>query len=154
MKHALQVKLACRWLKKNVGCAVVLAEPGGRFDPEHPDAIGWRLDGYCYVVECKATRKDFLEDWRPDRKDFRRNNSGLGHFRYYMANPGIVSPSELDEKGWGLLETLPKNINLLRSSAIFDTNRDAEMRLILSSIANGKHEKKARQLPLGFPSRW
>ena len=98
--HGYLVKRAVRWLLNTRHMGVALAE-AWQCTGEQPDAIGWRFDGYSILVECKASRADFVAD---RRKSHRRNpNKRLGHERWYMTPPGLVCPIDVPE-GWGLLE--------------------------------------------------
>ncbi len=51
-----------RWLRTR-GCRVVLRDPfkAAVYTGECPDVIGWR-DGHSILIECKASRADFLAD--------------------------------------------------------------------------------------------
>lgn len=104
MKHDELVKIAGKWLK-NQGCGYVATElkaltPNG----EIPDAIGFRSD-YSVIVECKASRSDFLAD---RKKIFRKvPEMGMGDFRFFMCPDGMIHPSDLPEK-WGLLHVTEK----------------------------------------------
>ena len=60
--HEQLVERAGRWLRGTMRCNVVLLEPGYGSVGEIPDAIGWTSDGVSIVVECKASRSDFLAD--------------------------------------------------------------------------------------------
>jgi len=49
-----------------------------------------------YMIECKATRSDFLSDkTKPFRKKPER---GVGNYRYYMTPPNLISADDLPEK--------------------------------------------------------
>lgn len=101
MLHADLVKRAAKWLKTTERCKVVLTEFHSAVK-ETPDAIGWKKNGTLSIlVECKATRGDFLAD---KKKPFRKQNTvSLGRQRFYMAPKGMISKDELP-RGWGLLE--------------------------------------------------
>jgi len=99
MTHEHLVKLASKWLRNADHCGAVicgLVSAAG----EQPDAIGWQ-SGRSTIVECKASRSDFLADagkpWR------RVPELALGDFRYYLAPAGLIRPDELPEY-WGLVE--------------------------------------------------
>lgn len=113
MTHSELVAKAAKWLRNSaqvpyigmagthkVKCGVVLTEYTSG-TTETPDAIGWYLCGRVSIlIECKATRGDFLRD---KRKHFRKfGRLGMGCFRYYLANPGIIKPQEIPAN-WGLL---------------------------------------------------
>lgn len=93
--HSELTYIAEKWLLKHCGFAFrELATVG-----EIPDAIGFR--GECSImIECKATRGDFLSD---KKKNFRINpERGVGEFRFFMCPKGLIKKEELPEK-WGLL---------------------------------------------------
>ncbi len=96
MTHAELVEKAGAWLRRQ-GCAVVVTELVS--GPETADALGWR-GTLSTLIECKATRADFLRD----RKKFFRQHQeqGMGHERYYLAPRGLIEPDELPTR-WGLL---------------------------------------------------
>jgi hypothetical protein len=99
--HSLLVKRAEHWLLNTVGCGFVLMELVAALG-EIPDAIGWKYSD-SYLVECKATRSDFLSD---GKKWFRRHPEyGMGNYRYYLCPPDLIKPKELPEC-WGLLYAL------------------------------------------------
>jgi len=130
--HAKLVDLAVRWLRR-YRCGVILSEQAC-ISGEVPDAIGWKKACHSILVECKATRADFLID---REKPFRRKpQTGVGCERYYLAPKGLIKPDELPH-GWGLLEVSSRNVELkqpsaknLRSSAGFHY----EMNLLLASL--------------------
>ena len=84
---------------------LITYEPGMTSLPESPDIIAlskkFRLKEPSVVVECKATRADFLKD---RKKPFRiYPDKGMGMFRAYVTNPGIAMEGEVPE-GWLLYE--------------------------------------------------
>lgn len=106
LTHECLVLRGRRWARKTVRCKAVLAEPGYGYPSERPDVIGW-TNRYSVVVECKATRADFLRDRRkPGRRREMMDGpagGGLGDERWYLTPRGLIDPEELPE-GWGLLE--------------------------------------------------
>lgn len=110
MTHADLVQRAGAWLRSK-GCGMVFLEMV-TLNSEIPDAIGWRDSGRTsYLVECKATRADFLAD---KNKGFRRAEaSALGRFRYYLCPPGLIREDELPAR-WGLLYCHPKTVQIVR----------------------------------------
>jgi len=97
--HAELCKRAGLWLRNNRGCSVVLVDHKGLRTQEQPDAIGWKSATHSYLVECKASRADFLAD---KKKPFRRSGLGMGHFRYYFCPPDVIQVADLPPL-WGLL---------------------------------------------------
>jgi len=97
MTHAELIPKAAAWLRKKY--AVVATEVVSSAG-EEPDAIGFNGAESC-LIECKATRSDFLTD---KKKSWRRTEQhGMGTYRYYLTPQGLVDPEELPPK-WGLLE--------------------------------------------------
>lgn len=110
LTHAALVSLAMRYLNAK-GFKVILAEPG--FRKERPDAIGFS-SGFSCLVECKATRRDFLKDQdKPFRKDPAK---GVGTVRIYLTNPDVCTPDELPER-WQLIEAADEDTLIVRKGA-------------------------------------
>lgn len=107
LTHAELCQIARRWLlyphsKGGHGCQIAFVEPRiGFLSGEIPDAIGFRAatdaDG-SVVVECKASRSDFLADCRKSH----RQCVGMGRWRYFLCPENMINPGELPP-GWGLL---------------------------------------------------
>ena len=101
--HAFLIEQSAQWLHKR--CSVVITDlvTGAG---EIPDAIGWK-NGHSILVECKASRSDFLAD---RHKSFRRDPVlGMGDALYYCAPKGMIQASDLIQ-GWGLLEWTGKKL--------------------------------------------
>jgi hypothetical protein len=116
--HDDLVKRAVSWLKRpaskqlgefewwrKAGCGVVVPELVS-YAPENPDAIGWMSGGYSYLIECKASRSDFLAD---RHKGHRAN--GAGAQRLFLCEPGVIPPEKLPA-GWGLLHCHAQQITI------------------------------------------
>lgn len=102
LSHSQLVSIAVRFLKKS-GYKYIQTESA--LLHESPDALGLKSDK-TLLIECKATRGDFLAD---KKKSFRLNpETGVGSNRMYLANPGIIKPEELPQK-WELYEALSEN---------------------------------------------
>lgn len=101
MTHKELVDIAYKWVLKRGGCGVAFKELNTlACNGEYPDVIGFASSGWSVLVECKATRSDFLCD---KKKSFRANSSlGMGRFRLYCCPDGLIKPEELPEK-WGLI---------------------------------------------------
>lgn len=129
--HADLVALARDWLKNR--CAVVVSEitttPG-----EEPDALGWQGSD-SILIECKASRADFLAD---KNKVFRRNlETGLGDYRYYLAPVGVIKDdSELpDSFGWLEINPMTGKIRPRRHAEYQKAkNITRETRILISCI--------------------
>lgn len=140
MTHGELVKRAERWLKTQ-GCGVVFRDEfkAATHNGELPDAIGWR-DGISVLVECKASRADFLAD---RSKRFRqRPEIGMGDWRFFLCPPEIITVADLPE-GWGLLHAYPKQIKKLHgvpgncgwwNKKPFEGNKRCETQMMYSAL--------------------
>ena len=118
-----------------------LIEPG--FRAELPDVFAF-TKYHSVLIECKASRADFLKD---KKKPFRQNpESGIGAMRFYLVNEGVAKPEEMPEK-WQLIEAIDNNT--VRISRDFNTsdaklkfkirNADAEIELMYSWLYRKQH---------------
>lgn len=99
MTHKELVEVGYKWLLNNTSCGVAFKELKS-LHWEIPDVIGFGSSGYSVIVECKASRADFLSD---KNKPFRANPSlGMGTNRYYCCPKALIKVEELPE-GWGLI---------------------------------------------------
>lgn len=129
--HDQLVARAVTWLTNSKRCVCVISEMATA-NRETPDAIGWLVGGETTLVECKASRADFLAD---RAKFFRRDPaSGMGNRRYFLVYPGVVNADD-DLRGWGLLELRTRRaIREVCGSADFDANRVCEATMLLSAL--------------------
>jgi len=127
MNHSDLVSIAAKWLQNKH--AVVITEIATL--GEEPDAIGWRGSNTT-LVECKASRADFLAD---RGKYFRRfPETGIGRQRYFLTVPGIIKADELPER-WGLLELTGRGVRVIRPAETFpEINQGHEASILLSAI--------------------
>ncbi len=132
MTHPKLVEKAVAWLRR-YGCSVVLSEQCCA-SGETPDAIGWKRGCHSVVVECKASRCDFLAD---REKPFRvKPATGMGCERFYFAPAGIIRADELPA-GWGLLELRDREVLMVHQSATDLRSARGfryEMNLLLASL--------------------
>ncbi|MCK5607550.1 hypothetical protein KAR91_37045 [Candidatus Pacearchaeota archaeon] len=99
LSHDDLVSLGEKWLINTKKCSFAFSELKCTRIYEIPDCIGFR-DGYSVLIECKASRADFLSD---KKKMFRKYpEQGLGSFRFFLCPEGVINPSDLPEK-WGLV---------------------------------------------------
>lgn len=98
--HADLVIIGARWARKN-GFGVVFGELTSAATREIPDVVAF--NGHCtIVIEAKTSRSDFLVD---RKKPWRQPGQGIGHYRFYLAPPGLIAPEELPKAPrWGLIE--------------------------------------------------
>jgi hypothetical protein len=133
MTHTQLVSLAVAWLR-SYKCGVVLAEQVCS-NGEKPDAIGWKKTCRSVLVECKASRADFLVD---RAKPFRAApEQGVGSQRFYLAPAGMIRPEELPAN-WGLLEVKNRRVTVVRPASRKDLRSTEafaiEMHLLLMSL--------------------
>ena len=129
-----------KWLKSQ-NCGVVFNDSfcPATSNGELPDAIGFRSE-VSILIECKATRSDFLSD---KNKTFRKDPElGMGDWRFYMCPPNVIKIQDLP-CGWGLLYVYPKQIKRIHgippntqwfSSKPFCGNRSAETSMMYSAL--------------------
>jgi hypothetical protein len=124
--------MAVAWLRR-YRCGVVLSEQAC-VSGEMPDAIGWKKACHSVLVECKASRADFLAD---REKPFRQQPEiGVGCERYYFAPQGLIRVEELPA-GWGLLVVRGREIEKLKASSKklrSEIGFQHEMNLLLASL--------------------
>lgn len=137
MTHAELVERAARWLRSSCKCPVVLTEASSQVCNEFPDAIGWTARGFSVLVECKASRADFLAD---KHKPSRRGGVGAGHRRFYLAPKGLITVADLTD-GWGLLVAAGSRVRMVRdaeSRAEYDHRTElALLGIELRRVTNG-----------------
>jgi hypothetical protein len=121
-EHDKLVEAGRYWLSGK--SKVVLTEIGGGV--EEPDVLGYdchipaallpkeiksRQFAHSLLLECKASRSDFLNDRKKKFRMYPR--TGAGEYRYYLTPPGLILPSELPEN-WGLLEKVSRGIRVVK----------------------------------------
>ena len=136
MTHNELVGRAVKWLKNSQKCPLVLSETYATLSLETPDAIGFK-GRLSLLVECKTSRADFCRD---KRKLFRiKPQWGLGVYRYYLTDKGLLNPNELPWK-WGLLEVRGKIIRKVKEAQMFNAAKAAyvEKPLLISAAVYAK----------------
>jgi hypothetical protein len=145
--HDLLVQKAGWWLRERLRCFCVMQEPGFGACPERPDAIGWK-HGVSHVIECKATRSDFLSD---KNKEHRTNDAGMGQYRYYMAPRGIIRPEEIPA-GWGYLELRGRatgRVFKVIEPEIREANLLMERLVLIGALSNVQMRARGFFIPTG-----
>lgn len=126
LSHDKLVKIGRKWLFRNHPIVLTEIATIG----EEPDVLGFR-GGVSTLIECKATRADFLAD---RSKCFRIHPSnGIGCYRYFLAPVGLIEPDELPDR-WGLLEADGKRVFRRREALCFTEINDRQEKNILLSI--------------------
>ena len=136
--HKELVEIGYRWLKRPKprncipcysSCTIALKEVSNILK-EEPDIIGFKY-WLSILIECKATREDFLSD---KTKSFRKNpKEGIGQYRFYLINEGVAKPDELPDK-WGMLCASDNNIKILKDPQIFEEYNLSHERGLLVKI--------------------
>lgn len=130
MTHKELVRRAALWLRNNQRCSVVLVERSTRVS-ETPDSLGFVNGSLSILVECKASRSDFLAD---KAKFFRRfEDMGVGDKRYFLAPPGVVREHD-DLNGWGLLICSAHQVQEAKPPAIKRGNKHNEVAMLVSAM--------------------
>ena len=127
--HAGLVRLASQWLRTR--CPVIITEIATT--GEEPDAIGFGGPHDSVLIECKASRADFLRD---KKKHFRQlPENGLGALRYYLAPEGIITKEDLPDR-WGLLvpTNVPRTLKTIVKPILQTRNIAAEQRILISAF--------------------
>jgi len=122
---------------RTIGCSVWFKERVTSIS-ENPDVMGFGGREFSVLIECKASRVDFLAD---KQKWFRkRPEDGMGYKRYFMAPVGMLKSNEIP-KGWGLLEVYEKTPRMNRrvcisveAEAFHERNQNAEIQYLVSAI--------------------
>lgn len=115
MTHDELVERGVRWLKRAVsGRSIIYRGSCGVVVPElvssaleTPDVIGWQNGGISHMIECKASRADFLADKRKPHRA-----SSVGHKRWYLCPDGLIAAEETPEH-WGLLHANERRIQIV-----------------------------------------
>ena len=131
MTHKELVNRAFKWIRdRNMGCTVAMKELK-TWNNETPDIIGFWSGGKSMLIECKASRNDFLAD---KHKHFRKSAElGMGDTRYFLAEDGIIKPEDLQD-GWGLLKITEHQIREIKESSVFPANKNAELTMMISVL--------------------
>ena len=136
--HAELVRRAARWLRgSGASCVLVVAEYRTTFLSEIPDAIGWTCHGGSVLVECKATRADFLAD-----KSKPHRALGMGQRRYFLCPANLIRADEVPE-GWGLLYVSGSGCRSVRRAPVRAAFDDKAERGLLLNIARRATNYKA-----------
>jgi len=123
--HEKLVKKARAWLFRRHGLVISEMASIG----EQADAIGFST--HSTLIECKASRSDFLAD---SKKSFRRfPESGMGDFRYYFTPPGLIKVEELPS-GWGLLELHGAKVFRIVEATHIPKDHRTEIALLVSAL--------------------
>ena len=102
------------------------------WNSETPDVIGFWSGGRSMLIECKASRNDFLAD---KNKHFRREaEMGMGDLRFFLCADEIIKPDDLVDSGWGLLKITEHQIREIKESSHFTANKNAELTMIISVL--------------------
>lgn len=146
--HAQLIVLGARWLRRQ-GCRLVIPDARNRANAEHPDVIGWMPNSDSIVIEAKSSRKDYHDDWRPDRKGFRHGTiPGMGLRRFYICRPGVISLEDVVRRRWGLIYAYPSEITMVAVSPEHYRCHQSELRLIMRIATNS--ESHPTQLSMEF----
>lgn len=129
MTHKYLVRRMSRWLKVTKRMTVVMTELSTA-NRETPDVIGWHGNAGSILVECKASRADFLAD---KKKIFRHyEDYGMGEKRYFAVPKGLVDRDELPD-GWGLI-VIDNYVRIVVEATPKKANMRAECKMLMSAL--------------------
>jgi len=137
LNHSELIVASATWAEKR-RYRVVLRDVQCIIVSEQPDVIGWKSHGSSLLIECKASRSDFLRD---KKKSWRRHaEEGMGYERYYAVptGVGVIDLEDLSAEvgGWGVITIDPKHrVTVLKKSGPFTKRNDrAERALLVSAV--------------------
>lgn len=131
--HQELVDRSVQWLKTNpkYKCRIVLSEVYTNIK-ETPDVIGFSKTGRSVLIECKASRSDFLSD---KKKPFRKKAStGIGAERFYACPRGLIHESEVPSD-WGLIWIYENQIRIKVRPKVQKFSKDNERKFLISVLA-------------------
>ena len=127
MTHDDLIALAARWLRRDHPIVVTEMSSAAL---ESPDALGFKW-GTTTLIECKASRADFLSD---AKKIFRRMpERGMGNKRYYLCPAGMIDVTELPDR-WGLLYHKAGKVHTVRKAVECEKDAVVENMFLMSVI--------------------
>jgi hypothetical protein len=133
--------MGVRWLSRR--CSVVLSEFAATA-AEMPDVIGWGAGSSSVLIECKASRADFLRD--AQKRPRRKPCAGMGQRRYYLCPSGVIEEKDLPPK-WGLLWAAKGQITVRREARGYpDRNLLAEVGFLSTMLRRAQIRVGARPL--------
>ena len=128
--HKQLVQRMAKWLKGKHQSSIVMVEFVTSAQ-EVPDVLAMQSGAHSVLVECKASRSDFLSD---KKKFFRRQAEyGMGDKRYYAAPIGMIKSAELPE-GWGLLEVDTYRVRETVEPKHQEANKRRECLMLMSAL--------------------
>ena len=145
--HADLVRLGAHWLftRKKKRCSVVVTEIASNAF-EEPDILGW-YGGATMLLECKATRRDFLGDFK--KRHRHASVQGVGYYRYYFTPKGLIERKELPPR-WGLIEVSGRRVKIIKNSMPFYKRNEAGESAILLSCLKRIGSRVPRSVSVRF----
>jgi hypothetical protein len=126
MSHDELVEAARRWCAKRY--PVVITEMA-TWAQEIPDVLAFTAE-YSLLIECKASREDFFADSKKPWRD----KKGVGKYRAYFTEKGLLLPGEVPYP-WGLYELVNgKVFNTVPPEKIADHNYQGEQMILVSAL--------------------
>ncbi|MDR0472327.1 MAG: hypothetical protein LBH43_01455 [Treponema sp.] len=116
----------------HAGCTVVITEiSANTWSMEIPDILGF-CSKASILIECKASRTDFLRDKDKVFRNPSVANMAMGSQRWYLAPFGIIKKEEVSD-GWGLLEVHRyHDIHVSVFARIQEKNWKSEQNILIS----------------------
>jgi len=139
--HTDIIEAAFYWIHNAGKCAFAFKDMSSTTF-EIPDVLGFRdSGGTSILIECKASRGDFLAD---KKKQFRQvPEMGMGKYRFYCCPTNMIKKEELPPK-WGLIYVGKTGygravVNPMKpaypgKSSFPDRNKESEMRMMFTAL--------------------
>jgi hypothetical protein len=132
--HEQLRKSAVRWLTVTKRCSVILSELVSSA-MEIPDAVGWK-NGFSFLVECKASRSDFLAN---KHKCCIRSGRGVGNHRFFLCAEDVITTLDLEGEDWGLLWVCESGrIKLIKEAVHREPDHRGEITMLVSALRRMK----------------
>ena len=143
MTHKELVNIAMKVIKRKepgLGAKLAFAELVTECSSrETPDAMGF-TGNQTILIECKASRSDFLRDAHKLAR--RAPGQGMGLYRWYLCPWGVITPGELPEK-WGLIWHVQKTkVEIIKQAEWQNSNANAERDFLYSVVRRMQTNKE------------
>jgi len=148
LSHPELVQIAADWARTVMMAQVVIEEGYQRWGSgERADVLFIKDGQLSGAVECKTSLSDFHAD---HEKSWRQTDQGMGEYRYYCCEPGIIGHEHLNDSGWGLLlvnQDRDGKFHLLedQESSVFVPDLKAERNLLSKAYADVHFQLSPRQ---------
>ena len=153
MTHKDLIEPAYKWVLNSGKCGVAFKEfKTANCAAEEPDVIGFRGGGHSVLIECKASRSDFLAD---KKKRFRvYPELGMGSQRYFCCPSGMIRVEELP-RPWGLIyvDSAFRCRRIIKAGRVEQKNLKAEHEVMYSALRRLHIRNRIPEVYMGLPEK-